>query len=97
MRACPSASCSLGRTVGVPANGAVSNLAATPDAVLALRGSCAAAATTSCTSTSRSCRWSAGTRSAALGELPLVGTFHTYSENTLTNGIAAWRSAPGGG
>ncbi len=23
------------------------------------------------------------------GELPLVGTFHTYSENTLTNGIAA--------
>ena len=23
------------------------------------------------------------------GELPLVGTFHTYSENTLTNGLAA--------
>src|SRR2546430_12175766 len=23
------------------------------------------------------------------GELPLVGTFHTYSENPLTNGIAA--------
>ena len=23
------------------------------------------------------------------GELPLVGTFHTYSENVLTNGIAA--------
>src|SRR5580704_18778966 len=23
------------------------------------------------------------------GELPLVGTFHTYSENVLTNGFAA--------
>ena len=32
---------------------------------------------------------SAGTRSARRGELPLVGTFHTYSENALTNGIAA--------
>ena len=51
--------------------------------------SCATAATTSCTCTSRSCRWSAGTRSAAPDDLPLVGTFHTYSENALTNGIAA--------
>src|SRR5438270_2976300 len=25
----------------------------------------------------------------AFGPLPLVGTFHTYSENALTNGIAA--------
>ncbi len=80
---------SLGRTVGVPANGAVSNMALTPHAVLTLR---------------RELRgggydvlhihepvvplvgWDA---LASAGELPLVGTFHTYSENLLTNGIAA--------
>ena len=72
---------SLGRTVGLPANGAVSNLALTPHAVLAMR---------------RELRdggydvlhihepvvpllgWDALARA---GELPLVGTFHTYSEN----------------
>ncbi|MCW3019927.1 MAG: Phosphatidylinositol alpha-mannosyltransferase, partial [Solirubrobacterales bacterium] len=80
---------SLGRTVGLPANGAVSNMALTPDAVFALR---------------RELRggdydvlhihepvvpflsWDALT---SAGSLPLVGTFHTYSENALTNGIAA--------
>jgi len=80
---------SLGRTVGIPANGAVSNMAITPSAVLALR---------------RELReggynvahihepvvpvlgWDA---LLSAGELPLVGTFHTYSENALTNGIAA--------
>ncbi len=80
---------SLGRTVGLPANGAVSNMALTPDAVFALR---------------RELRhggydvlhihepvvpflsWDALT---SAGALPLVGTFHTYSENALTNGIAA--------
>jgi phosphatidylinositol alpha-mannosyltransferase len=80
---------SLGRTVGVPANGAVSNMALTPYPVLALR---------------RELRhggydvlhihepvvpflsWDALT---SAGELPLVGTFHTFSENVLTNGIAA--------
>jgi phosphatidylinositol alpha-mannosyltransferase len=79
----------LGRTIGVPANGAVSNMALTPQAVLAMR---------------RELReggydvlhihepvvpflsWFALTNA---GELPLVGTFHTYSENLLTNGIAA--------
>jgi phosphatidylinositol alpha-mannosyltransferase len=80
---------SLGRTIGLPANGAVSNVALTPNGVFALR---------------RELReggydvahihepvvpvigWDAlfGAR-----ELPLVGTFHTYSENALTNGIAA--------
>jgi phosphatidyl-myo-inositol alpha-mannosyltransferase len=88
-RAVPEAFVSLGRTVGVPANGAVSNMALTPDAVFALR---------------RELRhggydvlhihepvvpflsWDALT---SAGTLPLVGTFHTYSENALTNGIAA--------
>jgi phosphatidyl-myo-inositol alpha-mannosyltransferase len=80
---------SLGRTVGLPANGAVSNMALTPRAVRAMR---------------QELRdggydvvhihepivplvsWDALT---SLGELPLVGTFHTFSENVLTNGIAA--------
>jgi phosphatidylinositol alpha-mannosyltransferase len=80
---------SLGRTIGLPANGAVSNMALTPPAVLAMR---------------RELReggydvlhihepvvpllsWDALCSTA---ELPLVGTFHTYSENALTNGLAA--------
>jgi phosphatidylinositol alpha-mannosyltransferase len=80
---------SLGRTVGLPANGAISNMALTPHAVLTLR---------------RELRhggydiahihepivpvlsWDA---LCSAGDLPLVGTFHTFSENVLTNGFAA--------
>ncbi len=79
----------MGRTFGIPANGAVSNMALTPHSVLALR---------------RELRegsydvvhihepvvpvigWDA---LLSAGDLPLVGTFHTYSENAVTNGIAA--------
>ena len=88
-RSIPKGFVSLGRTVGVPANGAVSNMALTPHAVFALR---------------RELRdggydllhihepvvpmlsWDALT---SAGGMPLVGTFHTYSENLLTNGLAA--------
>jgi len=88
-RAVPDGFVSLGRSVGLPANGAVSNMALTPHAVSALRREI------------RSGRhdvlhihepvvptvsWDA---LLSAGELPLVGTFHTYSENALTNGIAA--------
>ncbi len=77
----------LGRSTGFPANGAVSNLAATPDALVAL---------------ARELRdgdydlvhvhepvvplvgWYAP---GCAGDLPLVGTFHSFSENALTNGI----------
>ncbi len=77
----------LGRTMGFPANGAVSNLAATPDALVAL---------------TRELRtgeydlvhvhepvvpllgWYAP---SCAGDLPLVGTFHAFSENALTNEI----------
>jgi phosphatidylinositol alpha-mannosyltransferase len=80
---------SLGRTFGVPANGAVSNLTGLPRAVLGLR---------------RELRdggydvahihepivpmigWDALMSS---GELPLVGTFHTYSTNRVTNNLGA--------
>jgi phosphatidylinositol alpha-mannosyltransferase len=80
---------SLGRTVGVPANGAVSNMALSPHAVLALRHELRnggydvlhihepVVPTVS---------WDA---LCSAGELPLVGTFHTYSEKLLTNGFAA--------
>ena len=79
----------LGRTAGFLANGAVSNLVPVPPGVLAMR---------------RELReggydvlhihepvvpllgWDALCSTAP--ELPLVGTFHTYSENALTNGIA---------
>ncbi len=79
----------LGRTAGFPANGAVSNLVPVPGGLLAMR---------------RELRdggydvvhihepvvpllgWDALCSTAP--ELPLVGTFHTYSENALSNGIA---------
>jgi phosphatidylinositol alpha-mannosyltransferase len=80
---------SMGRTAGFAANGAVSNVAHMPSSVWALRDEL------------RSGRydvlhihepvvpllgWDA---LCSAGDLPLVGTFHTYSENRLTNGIAA--------
>ncbi len=84
----------LGRTFGFPANGAVSNLAMTPAAVSRLRPSSRSAATTSCTSTSRTRRsscWDA----LMSADVPLVGTFHCYSANRLTNNAGnvagAWR------
>jgi phosphatidylinositol alpha-mannosyltransferase len=78
----------LGRTIGLPANGAVSNLSVFPDAVAAL---------------GRELRegqfdvvhihepnvpvvsW-IGTEVA---RAPIVGTFHTYSRSRVTNGLAA--------
>lgn len=80
---------SLGRTFGLPANGAVSNITGSPHAILTLR---------------RELRdggynvahvhepvvpvicWDA---LLSAGALPVVGTFHTYSENAITNGLAA--------
>jgi phosphatidylinositol alpha-mannosyltransferase len=77
----------LGRTVGIPANGAVSNVAVGSRAVLTLRAEL------------RSGRYDVahihepvvpliGWDAMCCAQLPLVGTFHTYSENALTNGAA---------
>jgi phosphatidylinositol alpha-mannosyltransferase len=77
---------SLGRTIGLRANGAVSNVALTPSAVTLLR---------------RALREGdydvvhihepivpvAGWDAVGLRGLPLVGTFHTYSTNPLTNSL----------
>jgi len=85
----PAGFVSLGRTFGLPANGAVSNITGAPGAVLALRREL------------RSGRYDVvhlhepvvpmvcwDVLRGACG-LPLVGTFHTYSENPISNGIAA--------
>ena len=83
----PESFVSLGRTVGIPANGAVSNMALTPAAVSALRhelregGYDVAHIHEPIVPT---VGWDA---LCAADELPLVGTFHTYSENQLTNGL----------
>ncbi len=80
---------SLGRTVGIPANGAVSNVSVFAQGLFRMRAELReggydvvhihepVAPTLS---------WVA---LGSLGTLPLVGTFHTYSENLLTNGGAA--------
>ncbi|HEU4658153.1 MAG TPA: glycosyltransferase family 4 protein, partial [Capillimicrobium sp.] len=79
---------SLGRTVGLPMNGAVSNLATTPAASAVLRRELRMGgydvvhlhepvAPVPC--------WDA----LMAVDLPLVGTFHTYSENAVSHGVAA--------
>ncbi|HEY3018963.1 MAG TPA: lysylphosphatidylglycerol synthase domain-containing protein [Solirubrobacteraceae bacterium] len=76
----------LGRTVGIPANGAVSNISLTPYAVTTMRRELRAfapdvihlhepIAPAPC--------WDA----LCTSDAPLVGTFHTYSTNALTNGL----------
>ena len=77
----------LGRTIGVPANGAVSNLAAAPSALIAMR---------------RELRGGGydvvhvhepvtpllGWDVVASSPVPVVGTFHCYSENAVSNNAA---------
>jgi phosphatidyl-myo-inositol alpha-mannosyltransferase len=78
----------LGRTVGIPANGAVSNLAITPYASTTMRRELKAwspdvvhlhepVAPIPC--------WDA----LCAVDAPLVATYHTYSTNALTHGLAA--------
>jgi len=80
---------SLGRTVGIPANGAVSNLSVTPHAVATLRRELRDGGYDVAHIHEPVVPVIAWDALCSAGELPLVGTFHTYSENALTNGIAA--------
>ena len=80
---------SLGRTVGVPANGAVSNLAIGPSSVRRLREELRSGAYDVAHIHEPVVPLISWDALCSAGELPLVGTFHTYSENALTNGIAA--------
>jgi phosphatidyl-myo-inositol alpha-mannosyltransferase len=80
---------SLGRTVGIPANGAVSNMTVTPSSVYAMRHELREGGYDVAhihEPVVPVLGWDALLSS---GELPIVGTFHTYSENAITNGIAA--------
>ncbi len=80
---------SLGRTVGIPANGAVSNMALTPSSVYALRAELRNGGYDVAHVHEPVVPVLGWDALMSAGELPLVGTFHTYSENALTNGIAA--------
>jgi phosphatidylinositol alpha-mannosyltransferase len=88
VRPLPDYLCSLGRTIGFPANGAVSNIAITTQCVHTLR---------------RELRHggydvvhlhepvtpAVGWDALCMAESPLVGTFHCYSTNPLSNGFAS--------
>ncbi len=80
---------SLGRTVGLPANGAVSNMALTPHAVFTLREQLRGGGYDVVHVHEPVVPVVGWDALCSAGELPLVGTFHTYSENVITNGIAA--------
>jgi phosphatidyl-myo-inositol alpha-mannosyltransferase len=80
---------SLGRTVGLPANGAVSNMALTPYAIMQLRRELREGGYDVAHIHEPVVPLASWDALCSAGEVPLVGTFHTYSENALTNGFAA--------
>ncbi len=88
-RPLPEGFVSLGRTVGLPANGAVSNMALTPQAVLAMRRELSDGGYDVLHIHEPVVPLLSWDALCSTHELPIVGTFHTYSENRLTNGLAA--------
>jgi phosphatidyl-myo-inositol alpha-mannosyltransferase len=77
----------LGRTVGVPMNGAVSNLPPTPHAVTTMRGALARGGFDVVhihEPNAPLVAWDAVLSTDA----PLVGTFHCYSESRVSNNVA---------
>jgi len=80
---------SLGRSVGVPANGAVSNLSLSAHAVFRMRDELRNGSYDVLHVHEPVVPFLGWDALCSLGTLPLVGTFHTYSENVVTNGIAA--------
>ena len=88
-RELPEGFVSLGRTVGIPANGAVSNLAPTPHAVFTLRRELQGGGYDVAHIHEPVVPVVGWDALLSAREVPLVGTFHTYSENAITNGIAA--------
>jgi phosphatidylinositol alpha-mannosyltransferase len=80
---------SLGRTCGIPANGAVSNLTVSPQAIARLRSELGSGRYDIAHLHEPVVPLVCWDALCSAGELPLLGTFHTYSENALTNGFAA--------
>jgi phosphatidylinositol alpha-mannosyltransferase len=87
--AAPDGLVSLGRTVGLPANGAVSNMALTPNAVFTLREELRGGGYDVVHIHEPVVPVVSWDALCSVPDVPLVGTFHTYSENRLTNGLAA--------
>jgi len=79
----------LGRTIGIPANGAVSNLTGTPHSVFAIRHALRTGGYDVAHIHEPIVPLIGFDALMSSGELPLVGTFHTYSENPISNGIGA--------
>jgi phosphatidylinositol alpha-mannosyltransferase len=77
----------LGRTAGFPANGAISNLAPTVDSVLALWRELATGRYDLVHVHEPVVPLVGRYAASCAGDIPLVGTFHTFSENGFTNGI----------
>jgi phosphatidylinositol alpha-mannosyltransferase len=88
-RAVPEGFVSLGRTFGIPANGAVSNMALSARAVFTLRSELRDGGYDVAHIHEPVVPMVGWDALCSAGELPLIGTFHTYSENVLTNGFAA--------
>ncbi|HVE67809.1 MAG TPA: lysylphosphatidylglycerol synthase domain-containing protein [Solirubrobacteraceae bacterium] len=78
---------SLGRTFGFPANGAVSNLAMTPQAVTTMRRELRSGGY-DVVHVHEPVAPIVGWDLVASTRAPVVGTFHCYSENALTNNVA---------
>jgi phosphatidylinositol alpha-mannosyltransferase len=79
----------LGRTIGIPANGAVSNLTGTPHSVFAIRGALRSGGYDVAHIHEPIVPLIGFDALMSSGELPLVGTFHTYSTNPISNGVGA--------
>jgi len=86
-RALPDYVVPLGRTVGFPANGAVSNLSATPYAVSKLRRELAAG-DFDVVHVHEPVAPVVGWDVLMSSDIPLVGTFHCYSDNRVSNNLA---------
>src|SRR3954453_16782451 len=82
----------LGRTIGIPANGAVSNISLTPYAVTTMRRGLAAWRPDVVHLHEPVAPVSSWDALMAL-DAPLIGTFHTYSTNAVTHGLAALAGA----
>ena len=76
----------LGRTVGIKANGAVSNVSLSPLGMLALHRELATG-DYDIAHIHEPIVPLVGWVAANFSDLPLVGTFHSFSENRLTNGL----------
>jgi phosphatidyl-myo-inositol alpha-mannosyltransferase len=86
-RALPDYLVPLGRTIGFPANGAVSNIAYTPSSVAALRRELAAG-DFDVAHVHEPVAPTIGWDVLMSSRVPLVGTFHCYSDNRVSNNIA---------